>query len=769
MKGLNKDQVNYRINNGLVNDEKINNTRSIKDILKSNILTLFNFIHISFFILVLTTGAISNTIFIFSIFINTIIGICQEIKAKKILEKLTIVSANKIKVIRDDLEMFILPTEIVVDDLLVLTSGDTLVVDAKVVEAINCEVDESVITGESKSIIKKTDDSLISGSIIISGKCYAKVTSINRNTYANNLIKEASSVCDDSSYLKKNINIILKIIAFLIIPVGVMLFITQFFYSNQSYSESVLSSVAGVIGMIPDGLILLTSVSLTVGVIKMASKKVIIQKLNGIELLSCVDILCLDKTGTITDGTMEVVEFINLKNDDKYNEVIANMLNDEVNATGIAMAKYFGQSNNLEVIEKISFSSSRKYSKVKFKNGEYLLGALDYISNYKVNDFECLDLIVKKGFRILAFGKCKDKFSKESNQILGFVILKDNIRKNAKDTIDYFEKQDVEIKIISGDDPASICNLLKQIEFRNADKFISGSDLPDNINDLLDIVNNYSIFGRVTPYQKQNIIRALRRKKTVGMIGDGVNDILALKESDCGIALASGISAARSVSEVVLTDSDFGILPQIVNEGRRVVNNIERVASMYLIKTIYSFLISILCIIFAHEYPFYPIQLTLIGIVCVGIPSFFLAIEPNYQKVKKGFFVKVFRNALPSGLCVALNVFFIIMITDIFKLDYEMFRIVVVATTGYLNLRLIYKVSIPLNLSRKILLFGCGGCFYLLLFILSDFLLIKEINLLSIVLIGVFIFSSNYITDFFEEIYDLIIKYLSNKRSKKYE
>lgn len=769
MEGLNKQQIEYRINNGMINNEIIKHSRTTKEILKSNVITLFNIINTVLFILVLTTGSLTNATFIISIFINTCIGIYQELKAKKIIEKLKITNKNKIKAIRESKEVEILPEEILLDDLLLLKQGDTLPVDAKIIKENNCEVDESIITGESNSILKKENDKLISGSVIISGYCYAKVTSINKNTYANELIKEASKVSDDSSYLKKSINSILKVVTILILPIGIMLFITQFIYSNQTYQESILSSVAGVIGMIPDGLVLLTSISLTVGVIKMASKKVIIQKLNGIELLSCVDVLCLDKTGTITDGTMKVEKLIKLGDNIKYEEIIANMLKVETNATDKALIEYFGQKDSFELIEHIPFSSKRKYSSVTFKKDTYLLGALEYISNKKTENYKEIKEYIEKGYRILTFAKTKEKFNKETNEVLGFIVIKDNIRKNAKETIKYFKEQDVEIKVVSGDNTETICNILKQIDFPEHNKYISGNELPENEEELRKIVNEYTIFGRVTPQQKQKIIKLLKETKTVGMIGDGVNDILALKESDCAIALASGISAARNVSEVVLTDSDFGILPNIVNEGRRVVNNIERVASMYLIKTTYSFLISLICILFSHEYPFYPIQLTLISIICVGIPSFFLALEPNYNKVKKGFLIKVFRNALPSGICVMLNVLFTIIITDIFKLNYEIFRMAIIASTGFLNLRLIYKVSQPLTIMRKILLITCTIAFYMSLLLFSDFLLIKECNFITFIYLGCLIFTNIYITEFLEEIYDKIVILIENRRSKKNE
>ena len=766
MDGLNKQEIEYRQSNGLINNEEIKNSRSVKDIIKTNTITLFNIINLALFILVLTTGELTNATFIFSIILNTIIGIVQEIKAKKIIDKLKISTIDKVKVIREGQEQEILPTEILLDDLLVLKQGDSLIVDALIIKSNNCEVDESVITGESNSIIKKDGDKLTSGSIVTSGSCYAKVSSINKETYANNLIKEASKVKDESSYLKKSINNILKVVTILILPVGVSLFISQFVYSGQGYKESVLSSVAGVIGMIPEGLVLLTSISLTVGVIKMASKKVIIQKLNGIELLSCVDVICLDKTGTITDGTMEVKDIVRI--DENYNveEIISNMLIDEVNVTDRALIKRFGQDNKYHIIENVPFSSKRKYSKVVFKEGIYALGALEYLTNETVSNFEELKEHLEQGYRIITLVKGKEDFSKDTNKIIAFIVLKDNIRKNAEKTIKYFKEQDVQVKVISGDNPITVSNILKQINFENYDKYISGNDLPEDFNELKKIVNDYTIFGRVTPYQKQNVIKALKIKNTVGMIGDGVNDILALKEADCGIALASGISAARSVSEVVLTDSDFGVLPSIVNEGRRVVNNIERVSSMYLIKTIYSFIISRLCIGFTYEYPFYPVQLSLISAICVGLPSFFIALEPNYNKIKKEFMLNVFRNALPSGLVVVLNVLFIILFTYNFNLLYEPYRIAIVASTGYLNLRLLHNISKPLNMFRRVLLISCYITFYLALIILKDFLLIKEINFLSLIVTALMIYANSYLADFFEDIYDRVVEIIRKRRKK---
>ncbi len=766
MDGLTNQDIEYRINNELVNNENIRNSRSLKTIILSNLLTLFNFIHIVLFVLVLTTGSIVNATFMGAICINIIISIYQEIKAKIIIDKLKIGNISKVTVVRNGKKQSILPTEIVLDDLLYLHQGDTLVVDAIIVKADNLEVDEGIITGESDAIIKEKNDKIISGSIITAGEGYAKVISINRDTYANTLIKEASKDKDDSSYLMNSINNILKVVTILIIPIGILLFINGFIYSNQTYAEAVLSSVAGIIGMIPDGLVLLTSISLTVGVIKVAQKKVIIQKLAGIELLACTDILCLDKTGTITDGSMDVIDVIKLDENIDINNIISGMITENGNVTDKAMVKYFGTKSNLNELKRIPFSSSRKYSMVEFREGTYAIGALEYLTNQKIENFDVLDKYIEKGYRIITLVNCHKEFNKNTNKVLAFIALKDNVRKNAKETLEYFKKQNVKVKIISGDNPITVSNLLKGLEITDYDKYISGTDLPEDYSELKKIVNNYTIFGRVTPYQKQEIVKVLREKNMVGYIGDGVNDILALKEADCGIALASGISAARSVAEVVLTEADFSVLPSIVNEGRRVVNNIERVASMYLIKTIYSFLISLTCIIISHEYPFYPIQLSLISGICVGLPSFFLAIEPNYTKVEKGFLLKVFRNALPSAICVWLNILFLIMISYLLKLDFDIFRLTIVSVTGYLNLRLLYNISKPLTTMRKVLVYGCFIVFYVALIIFNKFFLVSNIKFLSILFIIILIFSNMYLTEFLEGLYDKFMKYYKKRRSR---
>ena len=763
MEGLNRQEVEYRENNGLSNIEKVNYTRSAKQIILSNTITLFNILNISLLILTLTTGSLQNCLFINTMVVNTIIAIYQEFKSKKILEKIKVTNQSTVTVIREGQKIVIPKEKIVMDDLLYLSSGESIVVDLEVVKSSNLEVDESVITGESDAIVKRKHDKIMSGSIVTSGNAYAKVISVGKDNYANNLIKEATSIKDNSSYLQNTINKILKIITFLIVPVGVLLFVSQYFYSGQSYDEAILSTVAGIIGMIPEGLVLLTSIALTAGVVKMAKKNVIVERLHGIEILSCTDVLCLDKTGTITDGTMEVVEFVKLNGSDNISDIIANINTEEANnSTDIALKKKYGIKNNLNVQDRIPFSSSKKCSITIIDDVKYYLGALEYITDKSVNDYEVLDKYIKKGYRIITLAK-----EKNSIEVLGFIVIKDNIRDNAGDTLRYFKEQGVEIKIISGDNPSTVSNILKQLDFEGYDRYIEGKDLPNDYEELISVVQDKTIFGRMTPVQKQMVIKALKENNTVSMIGDGVNDILALKEADCGIALGGGVSAARSVSDVVLKTDDFSVLPSIVNEGRRVVNNIERVASMYLIKTTYSFLLCLLSIGLSHEYPFYPIQLSLISAICVGIPSFFLALEPNYNKVGKNFIVNVFRNAVPNGVTVVLNIFIVIMFCTIFNKNFESYRLIVVCLTGFITLRLLYTICKPLNLWRKILLLFCTISFFELLILLPDLFLVTKFDIVSIVFITLLAFFDTYIIDFLTDMFDKIVVKIKEVKDEK--
>ena len=759
MNGLTTKEVEFRIKNGLVN-KRVKYSRSIKDIILSNIFTLFNFINLFLFILVLTTKSYRNGLFAIVIVINTIISIYGEIKAKLIIDKLSIVNNTKVSVIRDGKTIKISPYDIVVDDIIILKNGDVVPTDVLVLNSNLCEVDESIITGESKNVIKKKNDTIFSGSIIISGSLKAKVINVGLNNYSSRLIKEASYQKEDKTYLEKELNKVLKIVTILIIPIMIILFLIQYFVNNVSYNEAILYTTAGVIGMIPSGLILLTSVALSTGVIKMGLKKVIVQELNGIETLSCVDVLCLDKTGTITDGTLEVIKVINKSTFD-INSIIKNMLNDNlVNQTDIALDKYFKTKDKLNIIKMIPFSSYRKYSMVCYENlNTFALGALEYMLPNTKMDEEALNY-AKEGYRVLTLIHSKeipeDQKIPSHSKIIAYIILKDNIRKNIEKTLKYFTEQQVNIKIISGDNVSTISNVMKKVGYKDYEKYLDCSNLNDE--ELINKVSDYQIYGRCNPYQKRLIIKTLKQKYTVGMVGDGVNDILALKEADCSIALTSNNGAAKSVSQIVILENDFNVLPDIVNEGRRVINNIERVASLYLVKTIYSFLLSILSIVLTMEYPFYPIQLTLIGTACVGLPSFFLTMLNDNRKVSKNFIKNVFKTSSCSGIAITINIIIILILSNILKTSIDTYKIVTVTLTGLINILILYKISKPITNIKKIILLITIVLFLSSLIFLRKIFILNKFNLnLLIITIAILIFDI-IIIKYLEKLYDKIFQ-----------
>lgn len=759
MNGLTTKEVEFRIKNGLVN-KRVKYSRSIKDIILSNIFTLFNFINLFLFILVLTTKSYRNGLFAIVIVINTIISIYGEIKAKLIIDKLSIVNNTKVSVIRDGKTIKISPYDIVIDDIIVLKNGDVVPTDVLVLNSNLCEVDESIITGETKNVIKKKNDTIFSGSIIISGSLKAKVINVGLNNYSSRLIKEASYQKEDKTYLEKELNKVLKIVTILIIPIMIILFLIQYFVNNVSYNEAILYTTAGVIGMIPSGLILLTSVALSTGVIKMGLKKVIVQELNGIETLSCVDVLCLDKTGTITDGTLEVIKVINKSTFD-INSIIKNMLNDNlVNQTDIALDKCFKTKEKLNIIKMIPFSSYRKYSMVCYENlNTFALGALEYMLPNAKMDEEALNY-AKEGYRVLTLIHSKEipegqKIPSHS-KIIAYIILKDNIRKNIEKTLKYFTEQQVNIKIISGDNVSTISNVMKKVGYKDYEKYLDCSNLNDE--ELINKVSDYQIYGRCNPYQKRLIIKTLKQKYTVGMVGDGVNDILALKEADCSIALTSNNGAAKSVSQIVILENDFNVLPDIVNEGRRVINNIERVASLYLVKTIYSFLLSILSIVLTMEYPFYPIQLTLIGTACVGLPSFFLTMLNDNRKVSKNFIKNVFKTSSCSGIAITINIIIILILSNILKTSIDTYKIVTVTLTGLINILILYKISKPITNIKKIILLITIVLFLSSLIFLRKIFILNKFNLnLLIITIAILIFDI-IIIKYLEKLYDKIFQ-----------
>ncbi len=735
MEGLSTKEVQERIKNNLVN-KKVNYSRSILDIILRNVCTLFNFINLILFILVLTTGSYHNSLFAGVIIINTVISIVGEIKAKIIVDKLNLTFSDTVNVIRDGITKEISLYEVVYDDVLILKSGDTVPLDVIVLNSNMCEVDESIITGEDKSIIKRKNDKIISGSIIISGSVKAKVVSISKNSYATSLIKEANTLDRNETYLQKSLNKILYIIMILIVPIMLLLFITSYVVNKSTYNEAILYTTAGIIGMIPSGLILLSSIALSKSVINLASKRVIVQRLNGIEALASVDILCLDKTGTITDGSLEVIKVIN-KSDKDISNIISNMVvNNVYNQTDLAMNRYFKLTSKLDIIKYVPFSSYRKYSMISIKNmGTYAMGALEYMIKNKKYDKEVYKYI-DMGYRVVTL-VYSPKYSKNQSlpsdiKIIGYIILKDNIRNNVSTTLKYFESQGVNLKILSGDAPTTVLNIMKQVSNKNL-KCLDCSNISSL--ELASSVREYDIFARCNPYQKKLIISNLKKYNTIGMIGDGVNDILALKEADCSISLTSNSNASRSVSQIVLLDNDFDSLPSIVNEGRGVINNIERVSSLYLIKTIYSSLLSVLCIFLGWDYPFYPIQLTLISSICVGLPSLFLTFIKDYRKVSRDFIRISFKTAVSGGITCVINVLLLMYVNSITHIDYQ---IILVGITGFVNLYTLYRKCIPFNFYKALILGGSLLMFVSIMILLKDLFYLGNFNFNMLIILMIF-------------------------------
>jgi len=685
--GLNEGQINDRISKNLNNKIDKTKTKSIKMIILENSLTLFNLLNIGLAIIVLLVGSYKNVLFLGIVLCNTLISTIQEIRSKLTVDKLSKITSFKTNVIRNGKVSLIDNDDIVIDDIIILKSGNQIAVDCVIKEG-NVSVNESFITGESDLIYYKENDNLKSGSFIVSGMCKAQVIHVGNDNYmqqisSDNKMKQINSV------LMSSLNKIIKFISIAIIPVGIILFLNQYSL-NHDLANSVVRTVAALIGMIPEGLILLTSSVLAVSILRLGKQEVLVQELYCIEMLARVDTICLDKTGTITDGKMEVIKVINLNKKYDVDTIMGNIVNslNSDNATFDALEKYFKKCDNYSVIETIPFSSEHKYSGVKFKDKTYIIGAPEFIC-----DDEIQEVIDNQDNRVLLL--CEKK---EKNIPIAVIVLKDTIRKNAKEMFDYLKSQDVNIKIISGDNLKTIENVLKQAGMDNL-KCVDVSKL--NEKELKEAVFKYDIFSRVNPIQKKKIVEILQGEKHfVAMTGDGVNDVLALRQADCSITIKDATDAARNVSQIILLDDDFSAIPSIVNEGRRTINNISRSASLFLVKTIYSLLLAVIFIFVNLNYPFEPIQLTLTSCFTIGIPSFILALEPNKERIKGNFLINVFSNALPAGLTIVMNIIVLSILGFIFKMNSKEVSTLCVIMTAFTGFLYLFKICLPLNRLR---------------------------------------------------------------------
>lgn len=769
--GLKSEQVKKRIQQGLNNYDDQPKTKSIKQIVASNFFTYFNFLNLALGAAVLIAGIFSgqlfqglkNCLFMGVIIVNSIISIIEEIVSKRIIDKLSILSESKVITIRDGQKVESTMEEIVLDDVIELKTGNQVVCDAIILSG-DVEVNEAFITGESDPVTKTKGDMILSGSFIVSGVTRAKVEHIGKDNYVSTISNEAKYVKKANSVIMDSFEKLLRIISLFIIPIGIIMYFSQLNATNFNVTESIFATVAALIGMIPEGLVLLTSSVMAVSVIRLSQFKVLVQQLHCIETLARVDVICLDKTGTLTEGKMALKEIIPYKShtkeeiDDILEAFTSNSIDD--NATMKSLKDVYTKESDWKLEDYVPFSSARKFSAITFqKQGTYYIGAPEILFKSQMKTLKPLIEKYQDEYRVLVIGFTKEKCSKTPDKLeaIGFILIEDVIRPEAKDTINYFQNQGVNVKIISGDNVETVLNIAKKVGLFDVTG-IDVSSLSDE--ELYDSIGNYDVYGRVAPRQKKLIIEYLQGMgHTVAMTGDGVNDVLALKTSDCGIALASGSESARNVSQLVLLDSNFDSLPKVVAEGRRTINNIERSSSLLLVKTIYTVLLILFSIGVSTKYFFVPIQLTLITGFTIGIPSFILALEPNHDLVTGNFLLKIVSKALPVALTVVINIILITAFKETFHLSFALsstLSVFLTATTGFIFL---YRICKPFNFLRTALyIFLLGGFIYCSIF-QYEFFNISEITNETLLIFIVLYISSMYIFDKLNR----LIKFLFHK------
>lgn len=713
LKGLSSREVESREKKGLVNYDTDVKTKSIKRILTENIFSLFNIINFILAAAVIMAGSYKNVLFMGIIICNTLIGIIQAIRSKLTVDKLSIMVSSQVTVMRDGTEKEIGINQIVLDDIIILKRGNQIPSDSILLEG-NVSVNESLLTGESDLVSKKAGDMLFSGSFISSGECVAKVVHVGKDNYATKINNSAKYIKKVKSEIMTTLNKIIKFVSFVIFPVGALLFCNQYFRGGVEFNDAIVSTVAALIGMIPEGLVLLTSTVLAVAVIRLSKYKVLVQELYCIENLARVDVLCLDKTGTITNEEMEIEKIHILGNTSKEKldfalSSIAKYTDDD-NATIMAFINYYKDKNtNAQKPQRfISFSSEKKWSGAVLSDGTAIvMGAGEFIlkDRYSFISKE----IEKIGgiYRVITVATAKG-FDDEGNIIgepepIALVLIMDKIRPEAPQTIKYFTEQGVTLKVISGDNVKTVSNIAKAAGIPNAEMAIDATTLETDA-DIDNAVEKYSVFGRVTPHQKLKFVKALQHHKhTVAMTGDGVNDVLALKEADCSVAMASGSDAARNVAQLVLINNDFSAMPRVVAEGRRSINNIQRSASLFFVKTLFSMVLSVMFIFVNIRYPFEPIQMSLFGAFAIGIPSFVLALEPNKERVTGNFLLNILSRAIPGAVTIILNIIFLCIASEVWHITDEQISTIATIVTSFTGVILIIRICIPFNPIRTAL------------------------------------------------------------------
>lgn len=672
IRGLSQKEVKERIASGQQNDYQEDATKSTGQIFSDNILTLFNFLNFGIGVCLLFVGAYSNMAYLAIIMVNIIIGIYQEIHARNLVRKLSIVSQSEVLVIREGKELSLSTKELVLGDIVKIGAGEQIPSDLRVVSG-RAEANEALLTGESDLIVKTAGDELLSGSYLTSGSVFAETIRVGADNYAVRLTSEAKTHKAIHSELVDSIRKVSKFTSFVIIPLGIILFLEALFIRDASIKISVIASAAALLGMLPKGLVLLISIALTTGVTKLAKKRILVQDMYSIETLAHVDTLCLDKTGTITEGKMSIqrVEALHPVYENAISEIMGTYLaeSSDNNITMRALRDYFAVSNRYDVTEKLAFSSDRKWGAMEFPElGVIYVGAPERLVTEEQLP-ESLLSAQANGYRVLMLGLAPNQRLTDDAphgvEPLALFEIDDPIRKNAKQTLAYLHNEGVDLKVISGDNPFTVSNIARRAGLPNYDSYIDLSTLTEE-SEVRNAVHEYSVFGRVSPQQKKILVNELKESgRTVAMTGDGVNDVLALREADCSIAMAEGDGATRQIANLVLLDSDFTTLPEVLFEGRRVVNNVTKVSGIFFIKTIYSFILSIICAVTAIGFPFIPIQITLIDLAIEGYPSFFLSFEQDRKKVTYRYLPTALINALPNALLVVLNIIVVYLLGDI--------------------------------------------------------------------------------------------------------
>ena len=714
--GLSAEQVKRRFAQGENNYKVESSTLSVPEIVRSNVCTYFNLVFAVIAVLLAIVGAWSDMLFLPIIVANTCIGIIQEIHSKEVLDKLSILNAPHAVVIRDGKRQEIPADQLVLDDIVEFSAGSQIPADAKVVSG-ELQVNESLITGESDEIEKREGDSLLSGSFVVSGKACARLEKVGKDSYISKLTLQATkSKKGEQSEMIRSLNYLIMVMGIIIIPIGIALFVQSFIYNEGTFHDSITGMVAAIIGMIPEGLYLLTSVALAVSSVRLAQKKVLIHDMKCIETLARVNVLCVDKTGTITEPGMHVYDFSVLDGADQLE--ISQLLADFVaaqekdNATMEALKAHFSNGSGMRAREVYSFSSETKYSGAVMNDGKsYVIGAPEFVLRGQFAQYqEKIATYSSKGYRVLVFAQYEGTLDRkpltEPVLPLCFVMLANPIRKGAKETFTYFAENDVDIKVISGDNPLTVSVIAAEAGIVGAERFVDASTLKEK-EDYDRAVEEYTVFGRVTPSQKRMLVQALKEhKKTVAMTGDGVNDVLALKDADCSVAMASGSEAASNVAQLVLLDSDFSRMPSVVAEGRRVVNNIERTAALYIVKNIFSMLLAIFSVILMLDYPLEPSQVSLISMFTIGIPSFVLALEPNKELIRGHFLTNVLVRALPAGLTDFIVVSGLVIFCREFQVDLDCLSTsctILVAIVGFM---ILHRIARPMNTGHIVMLVG---------------------------------------------------------------